>query len=164
MKHYTHGISFFTYSPNSIYLINNHITHPSSQHHQLNKLLMLSIVNQIIWPKHKITIHKIRAHIGNTSIDTTNKLANNHVTIAQPNPTPNIHIAHTTPYWLNKILRCGHKGEIVNLPPYINKKHKNELTKAHTKHTYIKKWVSNDQINHKPSSYFYKALYMMHKH
>ena len=37
----------FTYSLNSIYLINNHIQHPTSQHHHPDKLLIAAIIHQI---------------------------------------------------------------------------------------------------------------------
>ena len=44
----------FTDSLNNIYLINNHIQHPTSQHHHPDKLLIAAIVHQIYWTPHMI--------------------------------------------------------------------------------------------------------------
>ena len=52
----------FTNNLNIIYLINNHIQHPTSQHHHPYKLLIAAIVRQIYWTQHMIHIHKVRAH------------------------------------------------------------------------------------------------------
>lgn len=68
-----------------------------------------------------------------------------------------IHVAHTTPYWLNGVPTREHKGEIENPLTYINKERKNELGLAMAKHICIKKWLSNNQINHKLSKHFMKA-------
>ena len=57
------------------------------------------------------------------------------------------------PYWLNGVPTCSHTGAICNLQTYINKEHMNqELRRAQSKFTYIDKWTSNDQINHKFSN------------
>ena len=40
-------IHIFTDSLNSIYLLNNHIQHPTSQHHHPDKLLITAIIHQI---------------------------------------------------------------------------------------------------------------------
>ena len=44
-----------------------------------------------------------------------------------------------------------------NLQTYINKEHKNqELRLAQSKFTYIDKWASNHQFNHKLSNQFWE--------
>ena len=53
-----HDINIFTDSLNSIYLINNHVRRPSSQHNYPDKLLTTSICQHITWFRHKITIQK----------------------------------------------------------------------------------------------------------
>ena len=50
-----------------------------------------------------------------------------------------IHVAHTTPYWLNGVPTREHKGEIENPLTYINKERKNELGLAIAKHICVKK-------------------------
>ena len=75
----------------------------------------------------------------------------------KPANTPGIHTAHTTPYYLNGVPTSSHRGAIRNLQTYINKEHKNqELRPAQFKFTYIDKWTSNEQINHKLSNQFGK--------
>lgn len=56
------NIHVFTYSLNSIYLLHNHIHHPTSQHHHPDKLLIADIIRQIYRTPHTIHIHKVRAH------------------------------------------------------------------------------------------------------
>jgi len=46
----------FTDNLNHICLIGNHIWHPSSQHDHPGKLLMSTLVHQILWTKHNIII------------------------------------------------------------------------------------------------------------
>jgi hypothetical protein len=60
---------------------------------------------------------------------------------------PHIHIARTTPYWLNAPppKTATHTGEIRNLHTYINNEYwKNGTTLANTQSAYINKWLSND--------------------
>lgn len=57
-----HEIPIFTNLVNDIYLINNHIRHPISQHNCLDKLLIASIVHPITWFRHKSLSTKVRAH------------------------------------------------------------------------------------------------------
>lgn len=47
---------------NNIYLINNHIQHPTSQYHHPDKLWVAAIVYHIYWTPHKTHIHKVHAH------------------------------------------------------------------------------------------------------
>ena len=49
-----------THNLNSMYLIHNHIRHPSSQHDHPDKWFISTIVNQIIRFTHKITILKVK--------------------------------------------------------------------------------------------------------
>jgi ribonuclease HI len=74
----------FTYSINIIYLINNHIHHPTSQHHHPDKLLIATIVRQIYWTPHKVHIHKVRAHTGITGNELVDELANEGTTKEKP--------------------------------------------------------------------------------
>jgi hypothetical protein len=62
----------FIHNLDNIFHINNYIRHPSSQHHHMNKLLIVAIITQIYRTPHKIHIHKVKAY---TSI-TRNILAN----------------------------------------------------------------------------------------
>ena len=94
----TQDIHIFTDSLNSIYLIHNHIRHPSSQHNHPDKLLISAIVNHITWSTHKITIHKVRAHTCIIGNDTADQLVNNVALLDKHTNTPRIHAAHTTPY------------------------------------------------------------------
>ena len=90
----------FTNSLNDIYLINNHIQHPTSQHHHPNKLLIAAIVRQIYRSPHMIHILKVRTHIGISGNKIADTLANKGTLKEKLDMTPHIHIAHTTPYWL----------------------------------------------------------------
>ena len=84
---------------NNIYLINNHIRHPSSQQHHLDKLLIAAIVHEIYWTAHKISIHKVRAHTESPDMR-KHTLANEGALKVKASSTPHIHITHTTPNWL----------------------------------------------------------------
>lgn len=72
------------------------------------------IVGQITWSTHKITIQKIIAHIGIIGNEIANQVVNVGTTLAKPNITPQIHVAHTT-YVGTRV------GTIRNLQAYINK-------------------------------------------
>ena len=87
----------FTDSLNNIYLIHNHIRHPSSQHNHPNKLCIAAIVNHITWSTHKITIQKVKAHTCITCNEMADQLANSGALLDKPAGTPRIHTAHTTP-------------------------------------------------------------------
>ena len=90
----------FTNSLNNTYLINNHIQHPTSQHHHPNKFLIAAIIHQIYWTPHLIHIHRVWAHtciMGNEIADT---LANEGTLKKKPSATPHINLAHAMPYWL----------------------------------------------------------------
>ena len=103
-QHHTQDTHIFTNSLHSMYLIHNHIRHPSSQHSHPDKLLIAVIVDHITWSTHKITIQKVRTHtciIGN-------QLANDGALLNKPANTPKIHTAHTTPYWLNGANKYPH--------------------------------------------------------
>ena len=118
----------FIHNINKIYLTNKHIHHPSSQHNHRDKPLISSIVHQILWTKHIITIQKVKAHIRILGNKIANQLANEGTTCNKPTPTPHIHIAHTIVCWLNRIPTSEHHVEIRNLQTYINKyHHKQEL-------------------------------------
>ena len=139
-QHHTQDIHLLTDNLNSIYLINNHIRHPSSQYNHPDKLLIVAIVNHITWSMHKITIQKIRAHIGIISNEIVDQLANDGALLNKPMNTPMIHMAHITPYWLNGVPTGTHTGAIRNLQTYINKEHKNqELRLIQSKITFINK-------------------------
>jgi hypothetical protein len=138
-------------------LINNHIHHPTSQHHHPDKLLIAAIAKQIYWTPHKIHIHKVRAHtciIGNKIAD---ELTNEGTTKEKPEATPRIHIAHSTPYWLAGCPTTTHDGAIRNLRTFITKEHGNrETSLAKHKFPYVDKWLSNIQINQKLSNHFWQ--------
>ena len=159
-RHHTQDhIFIFTDRFNSIYLINNHIRHPSSHHNHPDKLLIADIVSQITvtWSTHKITIQKVRAHTGIVGNEIDDQLANDGALLNKPTNTPHIHTTHTTPYWLNGVPTDTHTCAIRNLQTYINKDHKEkELGLAQSKFIYVDKWTSNDQINHKLSNPFWK--------
>ena len=63
-QHHTQDTHIFTNSLDSIYLLHNHIRHPSSQHNHPDKLLIVIVVNHITWSSHKITIQKVIGHMG----------------------------------------------------------------------------------------------------
>lgn len=113
----------FSNNLNSIYLIHNYIHHPSSQHNHPHKILNSTIVHQILWTKHNITLPNDKANFGISSNKIIDELAikgsirNEHV------PTPHIHTTHTIPYWLNRIPIGEHQEEINNLQIHINKCH-----------------------------------------
>jgi hypothetical protein len=123
---------------NKIHVTGNHICHPSSQHNHPDKLLISTIVLQILWTNHSIKTQKVRAHIRISSNEITNQLANEGTTRNKPIPTPHIHIVHTIPYWLNGIPTSAQHEEIQNLQIYINKYHnKQELQITKSKYSYI---------------------------
>ena len=147
----------FTNSLNNIYLINNHILHPTSQHHHPDKLLIAAIIHQIYWTPHKISIHKVRAHTcikGNEIADT---LANEGNLQEKPTPTPHIHLAHASPYWLASCPTTTHDGSIRNLHTFVTKEHDyRKVGNARIKFPYVDKWLSNTQINQKLSNHFWE--------
>jgi ribonuclease HI len=151
----------FTDSLNSIYLINNHIQHPTSQHptsqhYHPDKLLIAAIVRKIYWTPHKIYIHKVRAHTGITGNEIADDLANEGNNLEKPEQTPHIHIACPTPYWLASCPTCTHDGAIRNLRTFITKAHDNlEAALALNKFPYVDKWLSNTHINQKLSNHFW---------
>ena len=147
----------FTDSLNSIYLINNHIQHPTSQHHHPDKLLIAAIIHQIYWTPHMIHIHKVRAHTGISGNEIADTLANEGTLKDKPNETPHIHIAHATPYWLSTSPTATHDGAIRNLHTFITKDHEaRETALAKRNFTYVDKWLSNEHINQKLSNHFWK--------
>ena len=129
----------------SIYLINNHIHHPTSQHqHPPNTLLIASIVCQIYWTPHTVHIHKVQAHSRITRNEITDTLANDGTLVEKTTATPHIHTTHTTPYWLASYLMATHDGAICNLHKLVTKEHKNrEIETTKTKLPYMDKWLSN---------------------
>jgi hypothetical protein len=139
-----------------VYLINNHIQYPTSQHHHPDKLLIAAIVRKIYWTPHKIHIHKVRAHLGITGNGLADELANEGTTKEKLERTPHIHIARPTPYWLANYPTTTHDGDIRNLRTFITKEHGNlETSIAKSKFSYVDKRLSNTQINQKLSNHFW---------
>ena len=104
--------------------------------------------------KCRIDVHVVGASNSTYKFD---HLANDGALLNKPPNTSKIHTTHTTPYWLNGVLTGTHMGAIRNLQTYINKEHRNQESRlARSKFTYIDKWTSNDQINHKFSNQFWK--------
>ena len=97
-KHtFTHLDTYiFTDNLNIIFLINNHIMHPSALYHHPNKLLIATILHPN-HTKHKISIHKVRAHT-----DIMGKKQNRHPnkwrSTQRPPPPPPPKHTHS-PYW-----------------------------------------------------------------
>ena len=144
-------------SLNSIYLINNHIHNPTSQHHHPDKLLITAIVHQIYWTPHLIHIHKVRAHTDIRGNEIADTLANEGATKEKPTNTPHIHIAHATPYWLASYPIATRDGAITNIHKFIIKEHDNrEKAIAQRKFPYVEKWLINEKINKKLSNHFWK--------
>lgn len=75
-NHATRHTHVFIDNLNSIFLINNHIQHPTWQQHHPNKLLIASIVHKIYWTPHTIHIHKVHAHSCITRNEIVDTLAN----------------------------------------------------------------------------------------
>ena len=145
----------FTDSLNIIYLINNHIQHPTSQHHHPDKLVIAAIIHQIYWTPHLIHIHKVRAHTCITGNEKANTLANEGTLKEIPSATPHMHLAHATPYWLANCPTATHDGAIRNIHKFILKAHDNrEAITAHNIFPYIEKWLNTKQINQKLSNHF----------
>ena len=68
-----------------------------------------------------------------------------------------MHLAHATPYWLASCPTATHDGAIRNLHTFVIKTHDNlEVMTAQNKFPYVDKWLSNKQINQKPSNHFRK--------
>ena len=148
----------YTDSLNNIYLISNHIQHPTSQHHHPDKLLIAAIIHQINWTPHLIQIHKVWAHtciIGNNTVDT---LANEGALKEKPNATPHKHIAHATPYWSASCPIATRDDAIRNMQTFVTKAHNHrQVRTTQHKYPYIEEWLSNDQINQKLSKHFWKS-------
>jgi hypothetical protein len=141
----------------SIYLISNHIQHPTSQQHHLDKILITAIIHQIYLTLHLIHIHKVRAHTGIKGNEIADTLANEGTNKEKPTPTPHIHIAQATPYWLASCPTATRDGAIRNLHIFVTKTHdQQEVRMAQHKHPYVDKWLSNDQIHQKLSNHFWK--------
>lgn len=96
----------FTNSLNSIFLINNHIHQPLSQHNHLDKLLILAIAHQILWTKYNITIQNIKVHIGMKSNEIVDQLTNKRTTRNKLLPTPHIDITqhNNTKFWYTQYM------------------------------------------------------------
>ena len=147
----------FTDSVNSIYLLSNHIQHPTSQHHHPDKILIAAIIHQNYLTPHFVHIHKVRAHTGIKGNEIAYTLANERTNKEKLTPTPHIHIAHTTPYWLTSCPTATRDGAIRNLHTFITKAHdQQEVRLAQHIHLYVDKWLSNNQINQKLSNHFWK--------
>jgi hypothetical protein len=116
----------FTDSVNSIYLLMNHIQHPTSQHHHPDKILIAAIIHQIYLTPHFVHIHKVRAHTGIKGNEIADTLANERTNKENFTPTPHIHIAHATPYWLTSCPTATGDGAIRNLHTFITKAHTNK--------------------------------------
>ena len=142
--------SFQGFICNNIYLISNHIQHPTSQQHHPDKLLVATVLHQIYWTPHLIHIHKVKAHtsiIGNKIAYT---LANEGALKEKPTAAPQIHIAHATPYWLASCPTAMRDGAIQNLHTFVTKAHNyREVRTAQNRFSFVEKWLSNDQINQK---------------
>ena len=146
-----------TDSLNNIYLISNHIQHPTSQHHHPDKLLIAAIIHQIYWTPHLIHIHKVRAHTGITGNEIADTLANEGALKEKHADTPHIHIAHATPYWLASCPTATRDGAIRNLHTFVIKEHNyREVRTTQHKYPYVEKWLSNDQIHQKLSNHLWK--------
>ena len=100
---------------------------------------------------------KVREHMGRIGNEIADQLADDGSLLDKFHNTLRIHTAHTTSYWLKGVSTDTHTSTICNLQTYINKEHKNqELRLAQSKFTYIDKWTSNNQINHKLSNQLWK--------
>jgi hypothetical protein len=84
-------------------------------------------------------------------------LANEGTLKEKSTPTPHIHIARTTPYWLASCPTATHDGAIKNIHKFITKEHDNcEMAIARRNFPYVEKWLTNGQINHKLSNQLWK--------
>jgi hypothetical protein len=120
-----------------------------------DKILIAAIIHQIYLTPHLVHIHKVRAHTGIKGNEIADTLANEGTNKEKPTPTPHIHIAHVTPYWLTSCPTATRDGAIRNLHSFITKAHdQQELRMAQHKHLYVDKWLSNDQINQKFTNHF----------
>ena len=64
---------------------------------------------------------------------------------------------HATPYWLASCPTVTRDRAIRNLHTFVTKAHNyQEVRTAQNKYPYVKKWLSNDQINQKLSNHFWK--------
>ena len=127
---------------NSIYLINNHVQHPTSQHHHHDKFLIATII-QKKWTLHLIHIHKVRAHTGIMGNEIADTQANKGTFKDKTSPTPHIHIAHTTPYWLASCPTATSDGAMRYLHKFITKEHDSrEVRVAQNKFPYVDEWLS----------------------
>jgi hypothetical protein len=120
----THTFSKIAF--NGIYLLINHIQHPTSQHHHPDKILIVAIILQIYSTPHLVHIHKVHAHTGIKGNEIVDTLANEGANKEKPTPTPHIHIAHATPYWLTSCPTATGDGAIRNLHTFITKAHTNK--------------------------------------
>ena len=102
-------------------------------------------------------VNKVRAHTGIKGNEIADTLANEGTLHEKPTPTPHIHLAHASPYWLASCPTATHDGAIRNLHTFVTKAHDyREVGHALIKFPYVKKWLSNTQINQKLSNHFWK--------
>lgn len=90
-------------------------------------------------------------------------IANDGTTKDIENPNPRIHTTHTIPYWLSQLpprqpLPHTAMTSQNNTHTFINKEHtKREPALTQYKFTYVNKWLTNEQIIHKLSNFFWKV-------
>lgn len=117
IKDQTQHTFIFTHSLNNIYLIGNHIRHPPSQDNRTDKLLLSTLVHQILWTKHNI------AHIRITGNEIANQLANEGTARNKPDPAPehNMHTPYPTSSMESRPVST--KERYANLQIDINESH-----------------------------------------
>lgn len=142
------------YILNTIYYLNNHIKHPSSQCNHPGKFLVASILHLITWFPHKIAMYMHPWELLCRHTIHWRHYQSNH----NPNTT-HTHSAHHT-IQISKTTLINLAEIIRNLQTYIKKEH-NKLTidKAkplqcaskwisNSSYSSYSKWISNDQIHH----------------
>jgi hypothetical protein len=139
----------FTYSLNSLYLINTQIKHPTQQNNHPDKTILALIVKLLKDCTTTTTLHKERAHtniIGNEEADKLVKEGSK-IDLENDMPTQAHGNAHSTPYWWCREDDHPYKGPIRHLKPYLETN--DDLTKTFDN---INKWVNNPHIDQKISN------------
>ena len=127
---------------NSIFLINNHIQQPTSQHHHLDKLLITTYTPYILdltQNPHTQSASTLGHYWKQNNWHTSQRRD----TKKKPTTTSHIHIAHPTPYCLASYPTATHNGAICNLHTFIVKEHRNhEHDAIKNKFPYVDQWLS----------------------
>ena len=152
----------FTDCINVIYLLKNHIKHPTTHNSHPDKVTLASMVQMLLGRTQITTIHKVRAHANIDGNEQADKLAKRGRKLEHEDAEHPYEHAHPAPYyfqkdWWHSMDQTPDKGPICFLEKHIikhDKKH--NLNILATNFPNIDKWIANEEIDDKLSNEFWK--------